>query len=284
MTEEKKLNEGFAVESNTHLTIGQKLTQAREALGFSIGDVAERLKLSARQIEALEQDDYTNLPEPIFVRGFLRSYARLLNLDDASIVADLDATLPKSEDESKIESSVKKPKKIQTHKTNAVISPKRIIIVLVILIIGMVLAVQFKPFGSSDSERSVSDIAIGELVSPDTINTEDSLVISGGDRLEQSSTVSQESTLPQDDALALEAGLKITVGYRTSLKVLDANGNELINQIVPGKSEHKIEGIAPFTVRIGYAKGTAVQYNNQAIDIISDIQNNTAEFIVSKQP
>lgn len=285
MTEEKKSNADLVVvELSSNTTIGQKLAQAREALGLSIGEVAERLKLSARQIEALEQDDYTNLPEPVFVRGFLRSYARFLNLDEASIVADLDTALPKLEDESKTESSIKVSKKTQPHKAPTKISPKLIIAVLIILIVGAVLAFQFKLFDSSSSKIGTSNVAVGELVSPDTINTDNNLLASSDvDGLEQSGVASQENIPPQD-ALALEAGLKITVGYRTSLKVLDANGNELINQIVPGKSEHKIEGIAPFTVRIGYAKGTAVQYNNQAIDIASDIQNNTVEFIVPKQP
>jgi cytoskeleton protein RodZ len=41
-------------------------------------DVAAKLKLTARQIEALEQEDFSHLPSEVFVRGFVRNYARLV--------------------------------------------------------------------------------------------------------------------------------------------------------------------------------------------------------------
>ncbi len=60
---------------------GARLATARETLGMSLGDVARQLKLAVKQIEALERDDYDAFPSPVFVRGFLRNYARLLQLD-----------------------------------------------------------------------------------------------------------------------------------------------------------------------------------------------------------
>ena len=110
MSEDKKTNEDIVVESDTGLTLGKKLSQAREGLGLSVGEVAERLKLSARQIEALEKDDYSNLPETVFVRGFLRSYARFLNLDETEVLTDLDAALPNKKEDAKAEAGVQKAK------------------------------------------------------------------------------------------------------------------------------------------------------------------------------
>ena len=49
---------------------GRHLTAAREAQGLSIAEAAAALKLSPKQIEALENDWYDRLPGPIFVRGF----------------------------------------------------------------------------------------------------------------------------------------------------------------------------------------------------------------------
>jgi len=60
---------------------GARLATAREACGFSLGDVARQLKLSVRQVGALERDDYDAFPSRVFVRGFLRNYAKLLQLD-----------------------------------------------------------------------------------------------------------------------------------------------------------------------------------------------------------
>ncbi|MGV8933604.1 MAG: RodZ domain-containing protein [Gallionellaceae bacterium] len=80
------------VNSTTALNVGQILREAREQQGLSVNDVANRIKFAPKQIEWLEADDFTKLPEAAFVRGFVRSYARLLNLDSAGLIANLPTT------------------------------------------------------------------------------------------------------------------------------------------------------------------------------------------------
>lgn len=65
---------------------GYLLRKAREALGLSPEEVASELHLSAYQIRALEKDDYEDLPGATYVRGYLRAYARLLNLSEERIL------------------------------------------------------------------------------------------------------------------------------------------------------------------------------------------------------
>jgi cytoskeleton protein RodZ len=60
---------------------GAQLRQAREAAGLSIEAVSSRSKMPARVIEALEAEDWDALGAAVFVRGQLRSYARLLGVD-----------------------------------------------------------------------------------------------------------------------------------------------------------------------------------------------------------
>jgi len=69
---------------------GRVLAQAREQRGQTIAEVAQQLKLSPHQIESLEADDYSKLPGPVFVRGFVRNYARLLNLDPEPLLSRLE--------------------------------------------------------------------------------------------------------------------------------------------------------------------------------------------------
>lgn len=59
---------------------GQRLRAAREAAGLSLQDVAEKLKMPVRVVNSLEQEDFSRLGAPVFIRGQLRSYARLLGL------------------------------------------------------------------------------------------------------------------------------------------------------------------------------------------------------------
>jgi len=60
---------------------GARLRQARETAGLTREDVSARLKMPVRVIAALESEDGSSLDAPVFVRGQLRSYARLFNLD-----------------------------------------------------------------------------------------------------------------------------------------------------------------------------------------------------------
>lgn len=69
---------------------GETLRSAREAQGISIQEAAYSLKLNARQIEAIESGRFDLLPGTAFTRGFLRNYARLLKIDPAPLLAELE--------------------------------------------------------------------------------------------------------------------------------------------------------------------------------------------------
>jgi len=73
---------------------GSRLKAEREARGLSLTEVAHTLKFGVRQIEALEADNYELLQGSTFLRGFIRSYARYLKLDDAPLLALLEVAAP----------------------------------------------------------------------------------------------------------------------------------------------------------------------------------------------
>jgi cytoskeleton protein RodZ len=85
------------------VSVGAALREAREQLGLSVADVANRIKFAPKQIEWLEADDYVRLPEAAFVRGFVRSYARLVEVDSARLLA----ALPSSHVQSAAQQEVK---------------------------------------------------------------------------------------------------------------------------------------------------------------------------------
>lgn len=65
---------------------GRRLREAREARRLTLEDVAAELRLGRQVVEALEHDDYSGLPPPAFVRGYLRSYAHLLDVPEGSVL------------------------------------------------------------------------------------------------------------------------------------------------------------------------------------------------------
>jgi cytoskeleton protein RodZ len=78
-------------------SFGRALAAAREARGLTQADVAAQLRLSTRQVRAIEAEDLAALPEGPFVRGYLRGFARLVDLPAEPLLALLNARLRPSE-------------------------------------------------------------------------------------------------------------------------------------------------------------------------------------------
>jgi len=69
--------------------VGPSLRRLREAQGWSMSDVSARLKFSVRQIDALENERWDDLPKGLSLRGLVRSYARMLGADADALLAAL---------------------------------------------------------------------------------------------------------------------------------------------------------------------------------------------------
>jgi cytoskeleton protein RodZ len=73
-------------------SVGATLKTAREAQGLGLEQAAGRLRLMVRQLTAMEADDFPALGPPVFARGFVRNYARILGLDAEALVSRMAAT------------------------------------------------------------------------------------------------------------------------------------------------------------------------------------------------
>ena len=70
------------------VTLGEKLRQAREERGITIGEVAEQTRISPLYIESIERDDYRLLPGGIFNKGFVKSFAKYVGVDEQEALQD----------------------------------------------------------------------------------------------------------------------------------------------------------------------------------------------------
>jgi cytoskeleton protein RodZ len=80
--------------ADNHGVPGKTLAAQREAMGWTVEQVADQLKLAVRQVVALEAGDYASLPGPAVVRGFVRAYAKIVKLDAAPLVAQITLDSP----------------------------------------------------------------------------------------------------------------------------------------------------------------------------------------------
>ena len=80
----------MSTESSVDVSVspGERLRKARIGYSWTIEDVAGNLNLSIDVIHALESGDYAGLPEPAFIRGYLRAYARLMEIDEKQVLTE----------------------------------------------------------------------------------------------------------------------------------------------------------------------------------------------------
>jgi cytoskeleton protein RodZ len=74
--------------------LGEEFRSAREARSLSLSDVAERLHIRSVYLAAIEDEDWHVIGAPVYVRGFMRTYARFLGLDPEAAVARFAAIVP----------------------------------------------------------------------------------------------------------------------------------------------------------------------------------------------
>lgn len=76
-------------EEQQRTQIGAVLTRRRREKGLSLRDVEQATKIRTRYLEGLEREDYSGLPDPIYVQGFLKTYANFLGLDGEQLSREL---------------------------------------------------------------------------------------------------------------------------------------------------------------------------------------------------
>jgi cytoskeleton protein RodZ len=90
--------------------LGERFRAAREARGASLSDVADQIRIRSVYLSAIEDEHWNAIGAPVYIRGFLRTYARYLKLDPEEAVAEFNATLPEPPAPSTDEPAARSPR------------------------------------------------------------------------------------------------------------------------------------------------------------------------------
>lgn len=93
--------------------LGDYLKSKREELSFSLDDIVAETKIQKMYIIAMEEENYKELPEPIYVKGFLKTYARALKIDEKEVVDLYQVILDESNKKEEVFTEDVKPRKVQ---------------------------------------------------------------------------------------------------------------------------------------------------------------------------
>lgn len=254
------------------LSVGAALREAREQQGLSIDDVYGRIKFAPRQIVALEADDFSAIPEGAFLRGFVRSYARMLQLDEQRLIAALPSGAPAIE-ALPAGVAVDVPLPSESDGRKAVLLRNVAIAAAVVLLGSGVWAV----FGSHGSGEEGALPAGGEPVAVSAVAAapEASAPVLA-EPVAVAPVVSQVEAVAQSAVAVTEPPLRLVFVEGSWAEVRDKHGAMLMSQRNPAGSEQSFQGEAPFYVAIARVSGVRLYFKGRLVDLTPNTTNGSA--------
>lgn len=270
-------------ENSSAPSVGRRLREGRERMGLSIEDVVAKIKIAPRQILAMEEDDFQHLPETAFVRGFVRSYARLLHLDEQPL---LDA-LPGAEivavktDTTPVEAPFPTERSARRQNVNLLIAA----LLVALVIAGFALwqaraplsaekpatqnAMVETPLALSDNAEILGSSSVAEAAPSALSETAASAPVPAA-LPAPAAAQPVVATAPAATA-GKAASLRLVFDKESWAEIKDQSGTTLSRQVNAAGSELRVEGAAPFTMVIGHAASVHLYYREKQVDLSSYI-------------
>ena len=279
-------------------SVGTQLRAGRERVGLSVDDVARALKLSNRQVESLEQDDWASLPGKTMIRGFVRNYARLVDLDGQGLMSALEGmAMPKSPELRGAEGTpVSMPKEGKSDRKDVL----RVLAGLLILILALVAYFFLPPDLWQSTVQAIKDASQSNVatvvdaapdvppVTPDTtvpveqvepVTPQQPVVVP-----EAASEPAPEVQAPESPAAEVEApvssALTFSFAQPSWVEVRDRNGQVIFSQMNPAGSQREVQGQPPFSMVIGNAAHVTLHYKGNAVDLSKRSKDDVARLTI----
>jgi cytoskeleton protein RodZ len=265
---------------------GRVLSDARAAKGLAVAEVAAQLRLSASQVIALEADDYDRLPGPVFVRGFVRNYARLLDLDPEKLADSVD--LPHASISVSAAVPVSREIPFPAGKSTNWLPYAAGLAVLVAVVAAYelfyapphsvtvsvpqpVATPEFQPAPAVVEVQAVSAVA---AVSPPPAEELPASQPSGITEKPQEAHEAPARTPPG------MVELHFAFASASWVEVRDRNERLLLSQLNPRGSEQRVTGHPPLSVVVGNAKDVRLTFNGKPFDLAPHTRVEVARFIL----
>lgn len=276
-------------EQQPSASLGERLRTAREQLGLDIDDVSRQLCLSPRQVTALESNAFDVLPSPTFARGFIRNYAKLLQLDAESLLALYRVNAPDTSANASI-SLHSEGIPIQTGNRSAWLPYLLASVLLILAGGGWWLYMDWRDnHPAQSSESGKADKPAQPLLAPQAANEQQAEPppMGAGLQTEQlvqppvpiappvvSAPTAPTAPIPVQASAAGRIVMKFT--QPSWVRVQDGDGKELFNKNKPANSEETVEGKPPLKLEIGNVTGAQITYNGQPVDLAPHTKTNVA--------
>lgn len=259
-------------QSNAQGSFGAMLQQARKNKQLSLEDAAAELFILKRHLQALENENFSEMPQAAFARGFAINYAKFLGLDPVKIASSFDAAYPtelKSRSSNNIESPLRPMGTLQRDTHNRIrFNPLLIIAVIGVIILAIFLFRMVTNASKENNEQPVNtseDISAIEQAQGAAINSDTNGVSASGSAL----NLGGESTVA--------ATLDVKLTDAAVVFITDASGSNLMNGLQTA-GDYKLSGMPPFNVQIDNVKNVSLMLNQEAVALDSYATGTQASF------
>jgi cytoskeleton protein RodZ len=264
-------------------SFGARLRCERERAGLTVTDVAARLRLHPNQVRALEQETLTALPEAAYVRGFVRSYARILNVEPGPLLDDLASKIAPSSSsvvdgmtQQRDYSPVRAASREQTSRRLVVVGAVLLLIVLGIL--GWYATRESAPISTTGTVVPAAPTVQAPPPAPPPV-TEPATPAPGAVPVVAAAGAPEAAALLEP--IPPPPLLKLRFTGASWAEVKDAEGKVLHSQHNTAGAEFVIEGTPPFYVVIGDTTKTSVEVRGEAYDLSPYSRQNVARFTIN---
>ncbi|SFA70810.1 cytoskeleton protein RodZ [Collimonas sp. OK607] len=289
------------------LSLGAQLASKREQLGWSVPDVASHLKLAPRQIDAIEADNYAALPTMVMTRGFIRSYAKLLGLDAAALLATISPAVAAQPAASPIHSQLSTPfSESPFHLMGRSKFAYKWLVVLAVLLLLLAVAIRMDVVPGlqnaiqSLSEKSAASATDGEdskaslpaatelqaadaaanaaLTAVPASSANAGAVPEAGVNAVPATTATNTATNAAAANQATASGGELVLNFRQDswVEIKRADNTVLISRLVKAGSTESVDMSQPVNVIIGNLAGVDASLRGAPLDLKAGSKTNVA--------
>ena len=253
-------------------SVGAALRDARERLGWSVADVESRLKFASRQIEALEAENFTHLPEIFFVRRFVRAYAKLLQLDPDPLLAALPiAPAQPSLHTANIAIEVPFRNTYATRRLKIIWLATGLVVVTITLVLFVWLN-RSKPIVPQATVESIELPVV--MAAPASVVIAVDVLAVPPEAPAAAKVIKTESNSTSKQS----ASIRLKFDADSWVKVTDNDGKILLSQLNSSGSEQHMNGKPPFSVIIGNISGVHLYYQEKLVELAPFYDGEIARF------
>ncbi|TOG46706.1 helix-turn-helix domain-containing protein [Vibrio parahaemolyticus] len=296
---------------------GTLLKNKRESLGMTQKQVADRLRLRVSVIEDIENNRFESQQVATFTRGYLRSYAKFVGLDEKVVLVALEQTADVKPKEQEIEmQSFSRKTKHEKHNSRIML----LTWVIAIVIIGISAAwwwqnqqenslaqvvAEANVETSQPSADEIADIDLmteeeliastpAELAASNNTASESSINAAQTDEVVPAETEESTTEATQEPVAVIEAAEEVqdaspvvpegmtllTMKFKADcwIQVKDTNGKTLVSGTQKPGQDVELTGKAPFKVILGAPEGVTMTFASEPVDLSGYTSGKVARF------